>query len=83
MKRERLIQYFIALVCGLHGWQDNKVQRIIRYEPHHSGTEAFPYYTLDAISANGFGTGLFGDRHAKPVMLLSIGPGQNSEAVVT
>ena len=83
MNRERLIQCFIALVCSLHDWQDNKVQCIIRYEPHHPGTETFPHYTLDAISANGFGAGFFGDGHAKAVILFSIGPGQNPEAVVT
>jgi len=83
MSCKRLIQYFIALLCSLPGWQDNKVHRVVHIGAHHPGAKTFPDYTLDAIATNCPGTGFFGYSHAKAVTLYSINPGHNPETVVT
>jgi len=67
----------------LCGWQDNKVQGVIRRWPNHQPTKTFPHDTLDPVTTHGFGTGFFGDSHAQSVALHSIGSCQNSKVVIT
>jgi len=77
----------VALACSLRCWQNDKIQSL---SPRLSGrllsgylcTKAFAYQSLDPVSANGFGTGFFGYRHAKTMARNSIGPRQYAETVV-
>jgi len=59
MNRKRLIQYFVALICGCRGWQNDKIKCVIGHGPCHLYAETFPDDAFNAITSYGPGTGFF------------------------